>query len=532
MDLQQTTTFLSLFFFLLFFIFQIKYYRETKRYTNLFRNFFKRKEDYSTFQKWMEKESIIQLKQVSPDASDLNNLIAEINHYVLKTKGTTDFSVIQNKVERKLHMRYDQSSAKLSFPTHLGLMGTFLGVFIGIMAFTLGIGTEGITDVAIRNLLYGVLVSMSTSFVGLFLTTINTARSAEARKKIEDDKNDFFDFVQTELMPSLDVSLVLAITRLHETVDRFEPAFDSVINRFQETFDRCTAAFGESFEDSVTAVADAVDVMGENMDKINDNIDLQKQLLDTMKSGELVRGMDKYVEAANHFVSITQSLNKFEEARRMMLAATQEAINIQEQYNESLKVPREVAVRVNQILDRIKEFEASINRLGPQLDRRDILGNDVVNLIQEQIKGIAKKGKIADEYLGIADGRLEDLFKEQTKAISTMSSRYQVAIEKHIESFEQMLKDQTEDLEKRHKEFLQAIEEKISVDEVHQDFSNLRRLNEIFEQLKALAKDSVKSEELKKRLGSIEVDLAALTASMKKVEEKTMARRSLFGFGG
>ena len=57
------------------------------------------------------------------------------------------------------------------------------------------------------------------------------------------------------------------------------------------------------------------------------------------------------------FASITKSLNKFEEARRMMLAATQEAINYQEQYNEMLTVPREVAVRINQILDRIKTFE-------------------------------------------------------------------------------------------------------------------------------------------------------------------------------
>lgn len=57
----------------------------------------------------------------------------------------------------------------------------------------------------------------------------------------------------------------------------------------------------------------------------------------------------------------------------MMLAATQEVINYQEQYNEMLKVPREVAIRMNQILDRIKTFEENINNLGRDLTNRDIL---------------------------------------------------------------------------------------------------------------------------------------------------------------
>ena len=502
--------------------FQIKYFKETKRYRDLFHDFFKKEENYITYRTTINGSDVIQLKQVGVKESDLNNLIKEINHYVAKTKGTTDFSVIQNKVERKLNMRYDQSIAKLAFPTYVGLMGTFLGVFIGILMFIAGFhGAEGITDDSIKNLLIGVLVSMSTSLLGLGFTTKNNAEAGESRKKVEEDKNEFYDFVQTELMPSLDVSMVLAITRLHETVDKFEPAFDRVINRFQTTFDGCTKAFGNSFEKNVKAVAEAVKAMGENMDKINQNIELQKQLLSTLKSGDLVRGMDKYVEAANHFVSITQSLNKFEEARRMMLAAAQEAINLQNSYSDSLKIPREVAVRINQILDRVKDFENSINRLGSQLDRRDILGNDVVNTIQDQIKGISKKGKIADKYLDIADGKLEDLFREQAAVISEMNRRYQAAIERHIEGFEEMLRRQTTELEKRHNEFMQAIEEKIQIDEVHKDFSNLRKLTEIFEQLKTLTKDPVKSDELYRKLQRIQEEIG----------RKEVPQESRGGFG-
>lgn len=466
--------------FLIFFYYQIKYFRETSKCLDLYKNFFAKGEEYKVVDKVDGNTSAPQLAQVGIDGFDLNKIIAEINHYIFKTKGTTDFSVIQNKVERNLTMRYDQAIAKLSFPTNVGLMGTFCGVFLGILMFVSGFdGSEELRDASIRNLLIGVLISMSTSFIGLLLTTINTGGIGEAQKEVEEDKNALYDFIQTELMPSLDVSLVVAITKLHETVDEFEPAFENVIGKFQDTFDRCTKAFGNSFEKNVNIVANAVDVMGKNMDKINENIELQKSVLSTFKSEEVVRGLEKYVEAADHFVGITQSLNKFEEARRMMLAAAQEAINLQNAYSESLVVPREVAVRINQILDRVKNFEANIERLGDKLNERDILGNDVVNAIRDQVNGIEKKSHIAESYLQKADGELEDLFTEQTKVIGELNSRYAAAINSHIDGFERLMDQLTEDMRIRHRQFLSLMEDNLNVEMIHEDFSNLSKLSKL-----------------------------------------------------
>ena len=520
--------------FVVCFFFQWRYFKETAMYRELFSGFFNKTEDYGTEEKSTEGgETLTQLKPVGRNGSDLNGLIEEINHYVMKTKGTTDFAVIQNKVERKLNMRYDQSVAKLSFPTYIGLMGTFLGVFMGIFMFILGFDSAGgISDTSIKNLLIGVLVSMSTSLVGLFLTTWNNAKAGEARKKIEEDKNEFYDFVQTELMPSLDVSMVAAISKLHQTVDRFEPAFDRVINRFQTTFDNCTRAFGDSFEDKVLVVANAVDVMGENMDKINENIDLQKKLIDTFKGDELVHGLDRYIEASNNFVSITQSLNKFEEARRMMLMATQEAINLQNAYSDSLQVPREIAVRINQILDRIKEFEENVNRVGGMMNRREILGNDVVNAIEDQLKGISKKGKIADKYLEMADGRLENLYTQQTKVISEMNRRYKEALEGHMEGFEKMIERQTEDLEKRHNDFMKAIEERLAIEDVRQEFVNLGKLKDIDGKVAEVSKRVPTVDDVQRAVQGvvqpINQELDEIKQYIKKQTEKHKSR-GLFG---
>ena len=478
---------ISLIIAVIFLIIQRYYFLKTKGYRVLYADFFKKQGEYSKTSLSIGQEDYPQLVEVGISNSDLNELIKEINNYVVKTRGTTDFSVIQNKVERKLNMRYDQSMSLLSFPTYLGLMGTFLGVFLGIFMFNSGFDSAGnISDDSIKNLLSGVLVSMFTSLIGLIMTTINNAKAGGARAKIEQDKNEFYDYVQTELMPTLNVSLVSAIGKLHNTVDCFEPAFNKVIDKFQQTFDKCTTAFGNNFENNVKAVAGAVSAMGENMDKINTNIQYQKELIQTMKSDEVAKGMERYITASNGFVSITQSLNKFEEARRMMLAAAQESINLQNAYADSLKIPREVAVRINQILDRIKDFEDSINNLGGQISRREILGNDVVNKLQEQISAIGKKQKIADRYIETADGKLEDLFNEQTNAINNLNNRYRLAIENHIEGFEQMLQIQTEELEKRHKVFKDAIEERLSIEDIRKEFTNLGKLKEINEQLEEL----------------------------------------------
>lgn len=413
-------------------------------------------------------------------------------------------------------MRLDQASVHLAFPTYIGLMGTFGGVFLGIIMFLFGFDdTNSITDASIKNLLIGVLVSMSTSLIGLLLTTINNHSFGEARKQIEDDKNEFYDFIQTEVTKTASASLVSAISKLHDTVDKFEPAFSSVIEKFQRTFDNCTRAFGDNFEKNVVAVAGAVEVMGQNMDKINANISLQQKLLNEFRSRDFIRGIDKYVEASDKFVGITQSLKEFEKARRIMLAAAQETIEIQNQYNESLRVPREIAVKLHQIFERITTFEKNLNALGPKLSERQILGNEVLTLIQNQVNSIAKKGKVIQRYMDMSDSRLDEFAKDQDKLLKTMLERSQQSLQGQIDGFENMIKNQTEVLEKHHEEFIKELQTKFNIDEVRADFSNLKKLDEIAHKLQTLSTESVKSFEVRSSLAEIKKELEEVHKAIK-----------------
>ncbi|MDE5756985.1 MAG: hypothetical protein K2H85_00080, partial [Allobaculum sp.] len=227
-------------------------------------------------------------------------------------------------------------------------------------------------------------------FVGLLLTTISNHIAADTQKIVGEDKNEFYEFIQNELMPTLGVSMVAALNKLHQTINLFEPSFNNVIDRFQSTFDNCTQRFGNAFEQNVTVVSEAVRVMGENMDKINQNVDLQAQLLKTLRSRGVLESLDAFVRAAEKFDLVTTALNRFEEIRNAIASVTQQLINTQQNYNKTLEVPLSVVNKLNLILARVTDFERGINALGRSIEKTDLVYNREVEALSDAIKAIKK----------------------------------------------------------------------------------------------------------------------------------------------
>ena len=147
---------------------------------------------------------------------NLKTLIIELNKYISRNRGTTDFSVIQNKTERYANSIFEDATSNIAFPTYMGLQGTFIGVFLGLLGFVLpnliGISSDEESDVS--RLVIGVVVSMITSFFGLWYTTKSNKRATINKKIMDERKNQFYDFIQNELMPALGTSVVAALTQL------------------------------------------------------------------------------------------------------------------------------------------------------------------------------------------------------------------------------------------------------------------------------------------------------------------------------
>lgn len=483
------------------------------------KNFFSKKEGYSTYDSVMvdadtDKSTMsVVIKNVANDDAELKSLIQDINDYIRKSKGTVAFSIIQNKTERRISMLYEIATSKLSFPTHIGLMGTFAGVFIGLLMFLGGTWYSGeITDANIQSLISGVLVSMITSWRGIARLISSHRAASEATNQIDRDKNEFYEWVQNELMPSVDVSMVEAIGKLHETIDQFEPTFSKVIVEFKNAFKNVTGAFGSEFRQSVQVVASAVDTMGQNMNKVNKNIELQGELLATIKSNQLIRGMDAFVEASKRFGEITGSLDQFERARRLMLIAAQETINLQKEFNESLQVPKQVAAEINSILDRITKFEANINGLGENIAHTQMVGSALVEQIKENISAIKSKQKVAENYSDTASKKLEVYFEEQKKEMGRIMQKYNEALDSYLDDYEKMLQERKKELELRKREFVEAIDKKLSVDEIKSEFSSLKKLNDISQKLEQLMRNPVDGNQLMRTLSKIHTELNAISA--------------------
>ena len=516
---------------------QLGFYNSTMKNLDAFDRFFEKQGDYDTvdivLNETSDKKQNInvltkRLKNVASPDAELHDLIEDINEYLGSCKGTATFNIIQNKTERRITKLYDRAISKSSFPTHYGLMGTFVGVFLGLSAFlfmSVVISKDGITDDAIHSLILGVLVSMSTSFVGLKLSTKANDMISDAKNKNDDDKNEFYEYIQNKLMPSVDLSLTEALGNLHQTVSDFEPSFSRVISGFRQTFQDCTNAFGDDFRKSVKTMIDAVGTMSTNVNQITQNVSLLENLLNRISSAEWIKYMRQFADASDHFEELTKSLNDFERARRMMLAAVQEAINLQKTYNDSLNIPREVAAEINTILQRVVKFEQNINALGENLATTQMLGNKAIEEIQKQISAIKVKHKVAELYIETSNNKLEMFFDSQLIELKRLEDKYQKALGELFESYEKITEDHKKEIDERHEIFKDAINEKFELSEVRAELSHLKKLPDVESRVEEIKRGQDK---LQRTNEGIRTELNAFNAA-KEEEKKGAVGRFLGG---
>ena len=456
-------------------------------------------------------------------SSEAKQLVEEVNEYLRRNEGTTDFNIIKDKTERNLDTLYEDAMSKVSFPTYLGLMGTFFGVFIGLKSFNIGVATSGVSDEIVSELIGGVIVSMVTSLIGLALMMIGNWIASDYQKKVEADKNKFYDFLQVQLMPVMGTSMVAALHKLHGTINTFEPAFRSIIDEFKSAFGECTETLKGTFGENVKQLTDAVEVMGRNMTTINENVKKQDELLKTMKQRQTLETLEKFNEAADKFDSVSTSIAKLTDIKDEIAKSSQDLVKAQNDFVGQMTIPERVFEKVNTILNRVTTFEESINALGTNIAQTQMLGNTQMNLVQEQITAIQKKTNLAVAYQELADEDLKNLFETQKAAINALNAKYKAAIEQHGEDFADAMETFKKDFERIVNECKQAVEDKrseyiaeikksIDLEANNKHLAHLDKLDEILSGLttiKASVKDQAtvphKLDEVKTQIANIKV---------------------------
>lgn len=518
----------------LFYKRQRLYYKENLDKLEKAKNFFLENPTYSIVTRNGEK-----LIDESGLDGDLLNLVRELNKYMSRNKGTTDFSIIQNKTERFANTIFENASSNLAFPTYMGLMGTFTGVFIGLIGFVFsdffnGIGIDLGTDeeANITRLVYGVLVSMITSFIGLLFTTRSNKRATEYKRIMDERKNVFYDFIQNELMPVLGMSVVHALTQLKETLLHFHESFDVVTDKFEKTFNKCTEKFGKEFEKNIVAVGNAASKLGDSIEIVNENVDNQQKLLKELRSDGMLSVLDRFISAGKQFEQSSNTVKDLEKIRTELSAAITMLLNVQKEYNNSLVVPKLIAERLNVILERVTTFEESVNTLGKDIAATHMLGNSEMTLIQEHLDNIKRKDAIAAEYQENANEELKKLFDAETQTIKDLHRQYTSAIETHGDEFQVLMNQVADAITQKKREFMQTLQDAFDLTELQTEFAHLKQLPEIEHKIGTLNtsvdnfKSSVKQQsdaEIDK-LGAIETKLETIPSAIQKQGEENRSQ--------
>lgn len=476
--------------------------------------------------------------KVKEGSKGFEKLVREINEYLEKNEGTTDYNIIKDKVQCRLDAMYEDATSKVSFPTYLGLMGTFVGVYIGLESFKIGVGGQGLTgnvevvsDTSISQLINGITVSMITSLVGLLLMICGNAIAGNVLKNVEERKTKFFDFIQVNLMPVLGTSMVSALTKLHGTINTFEPAFKEVIREFKNAFSECTETLRGAFGEKVQLLTTAVDTMGSNMSLINENVKMQDQLLKTMKQRETLKTLERFITAADKFDSVTTSISRLSDVKEQIADSNVRLIAAQTDFIEKMSIPERVFDKINTILNRIITFENAINALGESVSQTQLLGNSQMNLIQEQIAAIQRKTDLAVSYQEISDDELRNLYENQTNVIEELNVRYRAAIDAHGDNFvaamndfksayERVVQECLDAVEAKREEFIAEIRKSLDLEAKNQYLSNLDKMPELMTLLSAIRTDVKGQPEVLEKVSNVLARIREVKQALDSMNEK------------
>ena len=504
----------------------------TLRKLDKFKGFFSNSENW----KVEEKESGYAI-HVENSSEDLTELVGEINEYLEKNEGTTDFGIIKDKVENRLEALHEDAVSKVSFPTYLGLMGTFFGVWIGLQSFKIGVDKAGVSDEIVSALIGGVIVSMVTSLIGLVLMMWGNAKAGDVLKKVEGDKNKFFDFIQVRLMPVLGTSMVSALNKLHRTINTFEPAFKGVIGEFKDAFSECTETLRGTFGEKVQLLTSAVETMGKNMSLINENVKMQEQLLKTMQQRETLKTLESFVVAADKFDAVTTSIAKLSEVKEELADSSVKLVEAQTKFIGQMSVPERVFEKINAILNRIVTFEESLNALGESISQTQLLGNSQMNLIQEQITAIQKKTDLAISYQELADDELKAVYETQKNAIKQLNEKYCAAIDTHGDDFalamnefkqayEKIVKECMDAVEAKRDEYIAEIRKSLDLEAKNQHLAQLAKMPELLALLSNIQSSVKVQPEVSSKITTVSNQIDGVKSTLDAMEKKIGTTRA------
>ncbi len=331
----------------------------------------------------------IPLLHVEANESTLaHHLIVTINSYLVRSRGAiVDFALIQNLTERHELDNWQGLRYQASIPLLIGLATALLASTIGLLllpdlpaALIDRIALASVAAVFLTSVKWTALPVLTGGLLVLFLLGWAYPR---ARREGLRRKNELYNLVQIELLPSLDQDTTRSLQLLQQSLTSFQHGFADSIASLRGMLDRNFDTL--KAQERVAEALQKVDVM----QLTNANVDMFETL---NKSGDELRKFRDYLSEMNHFVENTTALNE----------------------------------KVNHFLFRTEHLETIVEKIKQTLDQNDRLHHFIASHFSElESRGhlIQRAVVKVDDVLDKSLGELMEHTQHKIRAIRDLSAK-------------------------------------------------------------------------------------------------------------
>ena len=283
---------------------------------------------------------------VSPQEANslFKAMINKTNVYLCKNIGTSaELSVMTDICERQLDTLEEEAHNSLNVPLFLGLAGTFTGIILGLVGvdFKEIFAAEQTSNlVGLQHLLYGVVVAMCASLMGLGLTVYNSAIAYKGAVSHSSNKKDeYYDFLRREIVPTLSNSMSQSLDSLR-----------GVLGHFVDKFGRNLDAYADSAA------------------MLNDNLEKQHLVLTEINKLGMTETAAKIAET---FKSLKESASSLEVFK-----------SYQTSLNSTVKGMTGAVTKMDDLIKEFDGFKAGLNAVVASQDEHARLQNEFKEAIE------------------------------------------------------------------------------------------------------------------------------------------------------
>ncbi|MBO7463498.1 MAG: hypothetical protein J6T96_12965 [Bacteroidales bacterium] len=313
-------------------------------------------------------------------------IVTCINSYIQNNGNrANDYHLMQDIVERNCDSKEEEIQSQIPTTLYLGLIGTMLGIIIGISELFSGGGLSEllagtVQTNAIENMLKGVAVAMLASAAGITLTTILTFIFKSAKAKNADDKNLFLSWIQANLLPAMSSDVNTALDKMSEALSKFNDQFADNTQKLNSTL----SLVAKTSEDQAL-LYDAISNL-EIGEMAKANVKVYKALKDSAEQidhlADVLRASRDYVDEVR---TLNENLDKSERRTKMF-----------EEMGDFFRTEiNAIETRKQMILNSIEEsnekFNGEFNKfVGKYEDKADKVVEDLSNKFESQNAELTK----------------------------------------------------------------------------------------------------------------------------------------------